>query len=170
MKKKDASHCFHVDYRGLNTVMKADPFPLPRIEDILDQLGESKYFSTIDLASGFWQIRMHPQSQDKTAFVTPQGLFEFRVMPFGLTNAPSVFQHLMQQVITCLNPATGPHFVSVYINDILVFLQMLEEHLEHLQKVIMRLAGVGLKLKPTKCYFVRRELEYLGHLITPEGL
>ena len=92
VRKKDGSHRFCVDYRGLNAVTTADSFPLPRIDDLLDQLGNSQYFSTIDLASGFWQIRMHPSSQEKTAFVVPQGLYEFRVMPFGLTNAPGVFQ------------------------------------------------------------------------------
>ena len=100
---------------------KLDSFPLPRIEDLLDQLGRSTYFSTVDLASGFWQIRMHPTSQEKTAFTTQQGLFEFRVMPFGLTNAPAVFQQLMQQVVVPLNPNTGLNFVSVYLDDILVF-------------------------------------------------
>ena len=92
VQKKDGSHRFCVDYRGLNSVNKQETFPLLRIDDLLDQLGGSKYFSTLDLASGFWQIRVHPNSQEKTAFVTPQGLFEFRVMPYGLCNAPSVFE------------------------------------------------------------------------------
>ena len=113
---------------------------------------------------------MHPQTQEKTAFVTPQGLHEFRVMPFGLTNAPAVFQRLMQQVLMGLNPESGPDFVSVYIDDILVFSRTFEEHLQHLQQVIRRLMQVGLKLKPSKCKFARREVEYLGHVITPEGL
>lgn len=102
---------------------KADTFPLPRIDDLLDQLGKSRYFSTLDLSSGFWQIKIHPDSIEKTAFSTPQGLYEFRVMPFGLTNVPSVFQRLMQQVLMGLNPESGPSFVSAYIDDILVFLR-----------------------------------------------
>ena len=170
VRKRDGTHRFCVDYRGLNTVTKADTFPLPRISDLLDQLGRTKYFSTIDLASGFWQIRMHPSAQEKTAFVTPQGLFEFRVMPFGLRNAPAVFQRLMQQVVSSLNPESGPDYVSVYLDDILVFSRSLEDHLEHLQRVISRLKDVGLKLNPAKCYFVRSELEYLGHLVTRNGL
>ena len=110
VKKKDGSQRFCVDYRTLNSITKADTFPLPRIDDLLDQLGNSRYFSTLDLASGFWQIRLSPSSVEKTAFAVPQGLFEFRVMPFGLTNAPAVFQRLMERVLSGLNPDEGPKY------------------------------------------------------------
>ena len=116
VRKRDGSHRFCVDYRGLNALTKPDTFPLPRIDELLD-----RYFSTIDLASGYWQIRVDKDSQEKTAFVTPQGLFHFKVMPFGLTNVPAVFQHLMQRVVMCLNPEDGPDYVSVYLDDVLVF-------------------------------------------------
>ena len=170
VRKRDGTHRFCVDYRALNSVTKPDSFPLPRIDELLDQLGKSKYFSTIDLASGFWQIRMHPTAQEKTAFITHQGLYEFRVMPFGLTNAPAVFQRLMQQVISPLNAVSGSDFVSVYLDDILVFSRTLDEHLKHLHVVIQRLAEVGLKLKPVKCRFAHQELEYLGHVVSHNGL
>ena len=92
-----------IDYRGMNDVTKADNYPLSCIDDLLDKLGKAKFFSTLDLASGFWQIHIHPDSQEKTVFLTPFGLFEFRVMPFGLKNAPGVSQKLMQEVLLGVN-------------------------------------------------------------------
>ena len=121
VKKKDGTHHFCIDYRALNTVTKPDLCPLPRIDDLLDQLGNARFFSTLDLASGYWQIRVHQNSREKTAFITPQGLFEFRVMPFGLTNAPAVFRRLMQQVLTGLNPDEGPDFVVVTLTTFWYF-------------------------------------------------
>ena len=170
VRKKDGSHRFCVDYRELNSVTKADTFPLPRIDDLLDQLGGARYFSTMDLASGFWQIQMEPDSREKTAFVTPQGLYEFLVMPFGLKNAPAVFQRLMQKVLSGLNPDSGKQFVAAYLDNILIFSTMLQEHLAHLRKVIDRLKFANLKLKPSKCNFMKEEVEYLGHIITAAGL
>ena len=170
IKKKDGSHRFCVDYRALNSLTKADTFPLPCIDDLLDQLGGAHYFSTLDLASGFWQIRMEPDSREKTEFVAPHGLYEFLVMPFGLTNAPAVFQRLMQKVLNGLNPDDGKQFVAAYLDDILIFSETLQDHLTHLRKVIDRLKSANLKLKPAKCMFVRKEVEYLGHIITANGL
>ena len=149
---------------------KPDTFPLPRIDDILDQLGTAKYFTTLDLAAGYWQIQVSDNSIEKTAFVTPSGLFEFRVMPFGLMNAPAVFQRLMQCVLQGLNPTGGPDFVSVYIDDILIFSKSLQDHVSHIGQVLDRLQEAGLKLKPSKCHFICEQVEYLGHLITPKGL
>ena len=168
--KKDGTQHFCVDYLALNAVTRADTFPLPRIDDLLDQLGNSRFFTTLDLASGYWQIRLSPSSREKTAFSVPQGLFEFQVMPFGLTNAPAVFQRLMERVLAGLNPEQGPDFVEVYIDDVLVFSPTLTDHLHHLRQVFDRIREAGLKLKPTKCRFVAPEVEYLGHVLTPEGL
>ena len=159
-----------MDCCKLNSVTKTDTFPLPRIDDLLDQLGKSEYFCTLDLAAGFWQIKVHSTSQEKTAFTTLQGLFEFQVMPFGLMNAPSVFQRLMQQVVTAVNPVDGPTFLTAYIDDLLVFSSSLTEHFDHLYLVLEKLREVGLKLNPAKCCFLCKEVEYLGHVITPTGL
>jgi len=115
----------------------------------LDQLGHSHYFSTLDLAAGYWQVQMHPSSKEKTTFITHKGLFEFNVMPFGLRNAPAVFQRLMQKVLAGLNPDGHPPFVSVYLDDILIFSKTFEGHLSHLQMMITRLSDAGLKLKPS---------------------
>ena len=150
-----------------NAVTKPDRYPLPRIDDLLDQLGKSYYFNTLDLASGYWQIWVHPSLTEKTAFITPQGLYKFKVMPFRLTNTPSVFQRLMHKVLQSQNPAEGPDFVSVYIDDVLAFSSTLGEHLQHLQLVTERLHEVGLKLQPLKCHFIQKEVEYL---VTPTGL
>jgi hypothetical protein len=135
VQKKDGPHRFCVNYRDLNIVTKANTYPLPRIDDLLDQLGKSHYFSTRDLALGYWQIRVHSDWREKTAFVTPQGLYEFQVMPFRLTNAPTMFQCLMQRVLMGLNTTEDKNFVAVYIN-VLVFSRTLEDHLRHLKLVI----------------------------------
>ncbi len=170
MRKKDRTHRFCVDYRALNEVTKLDTYPLPRVDDLLDQLGGAKFFTTLDLASGFWQIRVAKESQEKTAFVVPQGLFEFRVMPFGLTNAPAVLQRLMQRVFAGLNPIDGQAFVAVYTDDVLIFSRSFNDHLLHLSQVLERIRMAGLKLKITKCGFVHQETKYLGHIITSNGL
>ena len=138
VRKKDGSHRFCVDYRRLNAVTRLDSYPLPRIDDLLNQLVQTRYFTSLDLASGYRQIRVHKDSVPKTAFITPQGLglYEFRVMPFGLTNALSAFQRLMQELLTGLNPPGGNAFVSVYIDDILIYSRTMEDHLAHLRAVL----------------------------------
>ena len=170
VRKRNGDYRFCVDYRKLNEVTKKDTFPLPRIDDLLDQLAHSKYFSSLDLAAGYWQIQVAPDSQSKTAFVTHRGLFEFRVMPFGLTNAPAVFQRLVQEVLEGLNPEGGPDFVTAYLDDILIFSETLQDHMRHLKVVMDRIVAAGLKLNPSKCKFIQQEVEYLGHVITPQGL
>ena len=127
MRKRDGSLRFCVDYRALNSVTKPDLFPLPIINGLLDQLAKSKYFSTLDLKSGY---RVHPDSQEKTAFITHQWLYQFRVIPFGVTNAPAVFQRLMQRVLPDLQSGTSNTFVSVCLDDVIVFSKSLVEQSE----------------------------------------
>ena len=124
----------------------------------------------MDLAAGYWQVQMHPDSREKIAFITHQGLYEFTVMPFGLKNTPAVFQRLMQKILMGLNPEEGPDFVSVYLDDVIVFSDTFETHLEHLQQVLQRFQAAGLKLKPSKCHLICQKVEYLGHVIIPQGI
>ena len=164
--KKDGSYRFCVDYRKLNNVTKKDVYPLPRIDDILDTLSGAKFFSTLDLAAGYWQIGLDPATSAKSAFVTHQGLHEFVRMPFGMCNAPATFQRLMEVVLAGLLWKN----CFVYIDDVLVCSNTFEEHLTHLKEVLSRLQQAGLRLKAKKCLFLRDEVSYLGHVVTSQGI
>lgn len=166
VKKKDGSFRLCVDYRRLNGVTRKDAFPLPRIDDLFDALGGSAYFSTLDLVSGYWQVEVDESDRAKTAFVVPSGLYEFQTMPFGLSNAPATFQRLMQKVLHELIP----HKCLVYLDDVIVHGKTKDEHLNNLAEVLTCLIKVGLKLQPTKCHFLQKEVAYLGHIISETGI
>lgn len=155
-----------VDYRKLNNITVGDAYPLPNIEDILDQLGHSKYFTTLDLASGYHQIPVKETDRQKTAFTTPSGQYEFTRMPFGLKTAPSVFQRLMNSVLSGLQGLQ----CFVYLDDIVIYASSLEQHSSKLKAIFDRLKLNNLKLQPDKCEFLRREVSYLGHVITSDGV
>ena len=166
VKKKDGTTRFCVDFRKVNQVTKKDAQPLPRIDDTLDALGSAQWFSTLDLASGYWQVKVDPADREKTAFATQHGLYQFRVMPFGLCNAPGTFQRLMERVLAGLNWTT----CLVYLDDIIIFSKDVAEHLKRLREVFERLKGAGLKVKPTKCFLMRRYVHYLGHIVSAKGI
>jgi transposase InsO family protein len=155
-----------IDYRRLNDITIGDSYPIPNIAEILDQLGKSKYFSTLDLASGFHQIKMAEQDAPKTAFSVPQGHFEFTRMPFGLKNAPSTFQRLMNSALSGLQGIQ----CFVYLDDIVTYSFDLESHIKNLSNIFDRLRHFNLKLQPDKCEFLRKEVSYLGHIITDDGV
>ena len=155
-----------MDYRKLNTITKLDVYPLPRIDDSLDLLADTTYFSSLDLASGYWQVGMDEESREKTAFTTNSGLYEFKVMPFRLCNAPATFQRLMEEVLRGL----ARKKCLVYLDDVLVIGRTFDEHLSNLREVFNRLSEAGLKLKPAKCKLARREVEFLGYVVSAEGI
>ena len=164
--KKDGTTQFCVDYRKLNAVTKMDVYPLPRIDDTLDLLANNQYFSTLDLASGYWQVQMDSASQEKTAFTTHVGLYEFKVMPFGLCNAPATFQRLIENV---LHGLVG-RCCLVYLDDVIVLGKTVENHLANLRAVWSRLRKAGLRLKPSKCNLFKQEVNYLGYVVSVHGV
>jgi len=155
-----------VDYRKLNSVTIQDAYPLPRIDESLDALASSKYFSTLDLLSGYWQVPLSPDAQDKTIFITRDGLWKWKVLPFGLTSAPATFQRLMEQVLSGLHWKT----LLVYLDDVILFSPNFQTHISRLREVLERLRGAGLKLKPSKCALLQSEVKYLGHVVSRNGV
>ena len=166
VKKKDGKYRLCVDYRELNKLTIKNKYPLPRIDDLLDQLGDAKVFSKIDLRSGYHQILIKPEDVPKTAFRTRYGHYEYLVVPFGLTNAPAVFMDYMNRIF-------WPYldkFVVVFIDDILIYSKTIEEHEEHLRVVLGILKEKQLFAKLSKCEFWLDEVKFLGHVIGQNGV
>ncbi|KAH9174146.1 hypothetical protein AeNC1_017688, partial [Aphanomyces euteiches] len=157
---------FCIDYRRLNEVTIKDSYPLPRIDDLLDVLGKAKYFSTMDVASGYWNVRMEENSIPKTAFTCKFGLYEWLAMPFGLCNAVPQFERLMEHVLrdqiwrSCL----------VYLDVVIVYGDNFTSHLARVNDVICCFARAGFKLKMSKCHWGKSSAAFLGHIVTPAGI
>ncbi|PNY16525.1 retrotransposon-related protein [Trifolium pratense] len=166
VKKKDGSSRLCVDYRQLNKVTIKNKYPLPRIDDLMDQLCGAVVFSKIDLRTGYHQIRVKSEDVSKTAFRTRYGHYEYLVMPFGVTNAPAVFMDYMNRIF---NPFLDK-FVVVFIDDILIYSKSYEEHEDHLRQVLQILREKKLYAKLSKCEFWLEEVKFLGHVITKDGI
>ena len=166
VKKHDGTMRLCVDYRDLNKVTIKNKYPLPRIDDLFDQLHGAKIFSRLDLASGFHQMKVAEESIEYTAFNTRYGLYEFLVMPFGLTNAPSYFVDLMNRIFRDFLDK----FVLVFIDDILIYSKTENDHAMHLHLVLSRLREHELKAKYSKCTFWQHEVKFLGHIVSQQGV
>jgi hypothetical protein len=166
VKKKDGTWHFCVDYRQLNNITVKDKYPLPIVDELLDELHGAAWFTKLDMRSRYHQIRVVPTDEAKTAFRTHHGHWEFRVMPFGLTKAPATFQALMNTIFQPLLRKC----VLVFVDDILIYSKTLSEHLEHLNQVFGILHQHKLYLKMYKCSFAQQSLEYLGHIISGQGV
>jgi hypothetical protein len=166
IRKKDGSWRLCIDYRQLNKATIKNQYPLPRIDDLFDQMKGATVFSKIDLRSGYHQLRIKEDDVPKTAFKTRFGHYEFTVLPFGLTNAPGVFMSLMNGVFR----EYLDKFVQVFIDDILIYSRTTEEHEEHLRLVLQCLREHKLYGKLSKCSFYQSRIHYLGHVISGEGI
>lgn len=166
VRKKDGTPRFCIDYRLINAITVKDSYPLPRISDCLDSLAGATCFSTMDLLAGYWQIRVKESDRPKTAFVTKSGLYEFLLMPFGLVNAPSTFERCMETVLRGLQWTT----CLIYLDDVIVFSDSVKDMTSRLSIVLKRLMAAGLKLKPSKCKFYQKKVEFLGHVVSKDGI
>jgi len=166
VRKKDNTLRCAIDYRRLNQVNRKDSYPLPHIDSCLDALNSSAWFTTLDLRSGYWQVRQAPEDADKTAFVTRRGCYRFKVLSFGLCGAPGLFQRLMDLVMSGLTWST----MLVYLDDLVIFAKTFEEHHARLAAVLGRLRAANLKLKPSKCHFFQKKIQFLGYIVSEKGL
>lgn len=162
IKKKDNTYRFCVDYRRLNSVIITDAHPLPRVDDSLDALSGSQYFSSMDMSSGYWQVELDANNRQKTAFTAGDSLCQFKVIPMGLKSRPSTFQRLMELVLR------GLHWIKCVIYHMIlkIFLKDFKDHMKNLTEILTILREAGLKLNPKKCQFCQASVKYMAHIVS----
>lgn len=158
--KPDGSGRLCTDFRKLNAVTVPDPFPMPRVEALIDRVGKAKYMSKLDMTKGYWQIPLTQEARPLTGFVTPHGHYQWKFMSFGLRNAPATFSRLITKVLQGLN-----EFCDAYLDDVIIFSVAWEEHMSHLRQVLQRIDKANLTLNLSKCVFANAEIDFLGHHI-----
>jgi len=158
--KKDGSLRFCVDFSKLNAVSSLDPYPMPRVNELIERLGKAKYLTTLDLCKGYWQVPLADSAKELTAFRVPSGLYHFKFMPFGLQGATANFQRLVDWVLRGMD-----HFAAAYIDDIVIFSDLWEEHLDHLTEVFNKIHHAGLVVNAKKCQIAKQEVSYLGYVV-----
>lgn len=163
--KPDGTVCFCIDYREVNKLASFDAYPMPQADILISQLSKAQFLSALDLTKGYWQVPVRDEDREKTAFVTPNGLFQFRRMPFGLHGAAATFQRLVDQALEGCE-----EFARTYIDNIIISSAMWEKHIRHLEHVLRALERAGLKANPKKSWLGFRELKYLGYLVGRGGL
>ena len=160
VRKSDGSVCVCIDYRDVNAITVEDPYPMPRIEELLERLGDARFISTFDLAKGYYQVPVNPNDKDKTAFMSKLGKYRFTKMPFGLRNAPATFQRLMDHVLAGMQ-----EYAAAYMDDIVIHSDTWEHHVQHLRALMTTLKQHGLTVKNKKCQIGMTTCKYLGHVV-----
>jgi len=164
--KKNGKARFFVDYRRLNNITNKDAYPLPRMEDCLDSLGDAKVITSLDCTVGYWQVPLRKEDREKTAFTTHCGIYEWLAMPFGWTNARATFQRALDIILSGLKWK----ICLVYLDDVIIFSATPEQHIKDVDTVLTRLREAGVTLKLRKCKWFTTEVEYLGHIVSPVRL
>ena len=157
--KPDGTYRFCTDFRQVNKVTKSDSYPIPRVDDCVDRVGDAKFVSKLDLLKGYWQVPLTTRAKEISAFATPDGLYQYKVMPFGMKNAPATFQRLINTVIS------GLEGCSAYIDDVVVYSDTWERHLEHVHSLLLRLIEAKLTVNLGKSEFGCAHIVFLGHMV-----
>ena len=165
-RKHDSTYRVCIDYRKVNQLTQKHAIPLPQTNAVLEALGGANWFPSLDLASGYWQMQVKEEDRPKTAFSTHKGQFHWRVMPFGLTNGPASFTGLMNLPLSGLSWTHG----LVHLDDIIIWASTFENHIHRLRLVFDHMRMAGLKQKPTKCHFLQKEVTFLGHVVSADGI